>query len=159
MNKVNTNEEDIVREYQGLVYKIARRFKSPYLEFDDLVQVGFMGLLKSYHRFDKNKNTKFSTFAVYYIMGAIKDELKKVTKEYALKANQKTIFKENFDDIPGQYLNLLIYNFTPVEEQIVRLRLVKKLSQTEIGSVLAISQSSVSRHLNNIKEKIAELKK
>ena len=45
MNKVNTNEEDIVREYQGLVYKIARRFKSPYLEFDDLVQVGIMGLL------------------------------------------------------------------------------------------------------------------
>ena len=87
MNKVNTNEEDIVREYQGLVYKIARRFKSPYLEFDDLVQVGFMGLLKSYHRFDKTKNTKFSTFAVYYIMGAIKDELKKVTKEYALKAD------------------------------------------------------------------------
>ena len=92
-------------------------------------------------------------------MGAIKDELKKVTKEYALKANQKTIFKENFDDIPGQYLNLLIYNFTPLEEQIVRLRLVKKLSQTEIGSALEISQSSVSRHLNNIKEKIAELKK
>ncbi|MGB7247943.1 MAG: sigma-70 family RNA polymerase sigma factor [Phormidesmis sp.] len=44
--------------------------------FDDLVQVGSMGLLKAIERFDVTKGYAFSTFAVSYIRGEIKHYLR-----------------------------------------------------------------------------------
>jgi len=159
MNKINTTSyEYLVNENRLLVYKIARRFKCSYLEFDDLVQIGFMGLLKAIHHFDINKNVKFSTFATYYIIGAIKDELRKVTKDYQLNSHNKIIFKENFDDIPFKYLNLLAYDFTSFERLIIKLRLSGGLTQAEIAKRLNVSQSKISRAFKAIKEKI-EIKK
>lgn len=60
---------DNLLEYESLIYKMI----SPYKSYDqeDLYQVGMMGLMKAKNNYNPNENTKFSTYAYYYIMGEI----------------------------------------------------------------------------------------
>ena len=177
MNKVNTSQyEFLVESNQRLVYKIARRFKVNSFDYDDLVQAGMMGLFNAAKKYDITKGIKFSTYATYYIIGAIKDELAKhslirTSKYYknlnALKENTadqtdnivakeyyQVELKEDMNDIAGNYLNLDAFNFTAMEKELLKLRLENRYSQVEIAKELSISQSKVSRMLKEMREKI-----
>jgi RNA polymerase primary sigma factor len=62
--------ESLVLYNQGLVLKMAHKYSNAWgngLTFDDLVQEGNVGLLKAIDRFKLNKNTRFSTYAVWWI--------------------------------------------------------------------------------------------
>ena len=50
-----------------MVYKIAQKFYGS--EREDLIQAGFVGLLKASKNFKPENNTKFSTYAYEYIYG------------------------------------------------------------------------------------------
>ncbi|MEU3462274.1 SigB/SigF/SigG family RNA polymerase sigma factor [Streptomyces sp. NPDC006733] len=56
----------------SLVRFVARRFRGRPEEWDDIVQVGTIGLIKAVDRFDVGRNVEFSTFAIPYIGGEIK---------------------------------------------------------------------------------------
>ena len=60
----------------GLVYMVLERFKNSSYEYEDLFQVGSIGLLKAIDRFDFSFNVRFSTYAVPMIMGEIKKFLR-----------------------------------------------------------------------------------
>lgn len=85
--------DTIIKENVGLIWSIVRKFANRGYEFDDLFQIGSIGLIKAVKNFDLNFNVKFSTYAVPMIMGEIKrflrdDGLIKVSrsiKETALK--------------------------------------------------------------------------
>lgn len=63
---------EIVELHIGLVEMAARRYSDRGEPFDDLVQVGSIGLLKAIERFDPERGTQFSTYAVPTIIGEIK---------------------------------------------------------------------------------------
>ena len=48
------------------------------IEFDDLVGYGIFGLLDAIDKFDPERNTKFKTYAITRIRGAIFDELRSI---------------------------------------------------------------------------------
>ncbi len=55
-----------------LVFFVIKRYTVPdSLTFEDLVQWGAMGLWEAIHRFDPTRQTKFSTYAVFWIRQAI----------------------------------------------------------------------------------------
>jgi RNA polymerase sigma-B factor len=62
---------ELVARFLPLVHKLARRYagREP---FDDLVQVASLGLLKAMDRFDPERGTAFSSFAVPTILGELK---------------------------------------------------------------------------------------
>ena len=64
--------ELLVAGNTGLVKSIALKFVHSGQEMDDLLQVGFMGLLKAVDRFDPSFDVMFSTYAVPMIIGEIK---------------------------------------------------------------------------------------
>lgn len=64
--------EEVVSNNMGLVYSIARMFIGRGCEFDDLVQIGAMGLVKAAQRFDQGFGVCFSTYAVPMISGEIR---------------------------------------------------------------------------------------
>lgn len=66
---------DDLLEYEGLVYGIINRYSS-YFDKDDLYQVGMLGLVDAYRHYDSSLNTKFSTYAYYYILGEVKKYIK-----------------------------------------------------------------------------------
>ena len=61
----------IIKRYEKLVYSIANNYRNSNVEFNEILQLGFTGLVVAVNRFDINMNTKFSTSAVYCIKGEI----------------------------------------------------------------------------------------
>ncbi len=62
----------IVSQNLGLVKKIAKRFTGRGADYEDLVQIGVIGMIKAAKSFDPSFNTVFSTYAVPLIMGEIR---------------------------------------------------------------------------------------
>lgn len=62
----------LVMENTGLVKKIAAKFISEDHELEDLIQIGYIGLLRAVEKFDPAFDVMFSTYAVPMIMGEIK---------------------------------------------------------------------------------------
>jgi RNA polymerase sporulation-specific sigma factor len=55
-----------------LVSAVSKKFLNRGYEYEDIFQIGSMGLVKAVNNFDPNFNVKFSTYAVPMIMGEIK---------------------------------------------------------------------------------------
>ena len=55
---------------------------------DDLFQVGVIGLINAYKNYDKKQNTKFSSYAYFYIFGEIK---KYISESYLFKVSKELI--------------------------------------------------------------------
>lgn len=64
--------ETLVENNLNLVRSILQRFTNRGYEWDDLFQIGCIGLIKAIDRFDLNIPVKFSTYAVPMIIGEIK---------------------------------------------------------------------------------------
>lgn len=62
----------LIRNNNGLIWSIVRRFINRGYEAEDLYQIGCMGFIKSIKRFDTNFEVKLSTYSVPYILGEIK---------------------------------------------------------------------------------------
>ena len=60
---------DNILEYENLIYKMISQYKS--FDKEDLYQVAMMGLMKAQKNYKESENTKFSTYAYYYILGEI----------------------------------------------------------------------------------------
>ncbi|MBE6663924.1 MAG: sigma-70 family RNA polymerase sigma factor [Ruminococcaceae bacterium] len=87
VNGDSSATEKLIENNLGLVRSIALRFKDRGVEYEDLVQIGSMGMLKAIRSFDISKGTVFSTYAVPLIIGEIKrfirdDGLIKVSRVY-----------------------------------------------------------------------------
>lgn len=69
-------ETELIRENVGLVRTVARRFLERGTEYEDLVQIGTIGMLKAIRSFSFEKGTAFSTYAVPLIVGEIRRHLR-----------------------------------------------------------------------------------
>lgn len=65
----------IMVQYAVLVERIARKF-SGIEAYEDLVQVGFIGLLNALSKFDPEAGVRFNTYATYLVAGEIKHYLR-----------------------------------------------------------------------------------
>ena len=73
-------KEQIIQEYIPLVKYIASRVmfgKNKYMEYEDLVSYGMIGLIDAINKFDNSKGMKFSSYASIRVKGAMIDELRK----------------------------------------------------------------------------------
>ena len=69
-------EAALVEENLGLVRKVARRFLDRGTEYEDLVQIGTIGMIKAIRSFSIERGTVFSTYAVPLIIGEIRRHLR-----------------------------------------------------------------------------------
>lgn len=90
LKRAQEGDEEATRELceknGGLVRSIALRFMGRGAEYEDLVQLGSIGMLRAIRTFDEGRGCAFSTYAVPLIMGEIKrflrdDGLIKVGRE------------------------------------------------------------------------------
>ena len=131
--------EQLVTENAALVKFVAKRYLNRGREFDDLYQLGCLGLLKAIRNFDVDYGVQFSTYAVPLILGEIRrylrdDGLVRVSrsiKENAAKVNRaaEKLFSES-----GQ------------EPDIQALSEATQLSQDEV--LMALEASRPTRSLN-----------
>lgn len=67
-----TAKEVIIQNNLNLVRSIVHRFTNRGYEWDDLFQIGSIGLIKAIDRFDTSFSVRFSTYAVPMIIGEIR---------------------------------------------------------------------------------------
>lgn len=72
-------QTNLVVHYKYLVESIARKYSSGKSYYDDIVQVGMLGLLGAIRRFDPDFGRSFEAFAVPTIVGEIKRFLRDKT--------------------------------------------------------------------------------
>ena len=77
-----------------LIYMVLERFKNSSYDYEDLFQVGSIGLLKAIDKFDFSFNVRFSTYAVPMIIG----EIKKFLRDDGIVKVQRNI-KETYTKI------------------------------------------------------------
>lgn len=65
---------DNVLEYEKLIYKMISKYKN--FDQEDLYQVAMLGLMNAKRNYNPDENTKFSTYAYYYILGEINTYIK-----------------------------------------------------------------------------------
>lgn len=73
--------DQLVAECQGLVRHLVQQIRArtpAWVETDDLISYGQLGLVQAAHDFDPKRGVKFSTFAFYRIRGAIFDGVNKL---------------------------------------------------------------------------------
>lgn len=62
----------LITHNMPLIKSIAKRYRNRNIEYDDLLQLGALGIVKAINNFDDTFNVKFSTYAVPMIAGEIK---------------------------------------------------------------------------------------
>lgn len=130
--QIDTKEE-IVKKYIPLVKYIASRViigKYKYIEFEDLISYGMVGLMDAINKFDESKGMKFSSYASIRIKGEMIDNLRKnspISKNSIDKLNK---YNETVEKLQKQFL--------------------REPTEKEIADGLNISLKEVSEIENNI---------
>ena len=86
----------LLAENMPLIKSIIRRYRNTVIEYDDLIQLGSLGLYKAMMHFNPAFNVRFSTYAVPMINGEIKRQIRddgplkvsRSTKTLALMINK-----------------------------------------------------------------------
>ncbi len=69
------NLEQVMIHAKGLVCSFSKHASQNFTNDEDLIQAGYEGVLKALNNYDPTHNTKFATFASYYIKGELHKEL------------------------------------------------------------------------------------
>ena len=98
---VKNQREEKIESNMGLVYSVANRFAGKGVDFEDLVQIGCVGLIKAVDNFDESRGFSFSTYAVPVIIGEIRqffrdDGTVKVSRTVKEKGRKIAKLKEEF---------------------------------------------------------------
>lgn len=82
---------DTLLDYDGLIYSIINKYPKRF-DYDDLYQVGMIGLINAYKHYNESYETKFSSFAYYYIIGEVN---KYIRESSSLKVSRNLIKLKN----------------------------------------------------------------
>jgi len=83
----------VVEQNLGLVHACVKRFSSFQREAQELYQQGCLGLIKAIKRFDTRYNARFSTYAVPFILGEIRQFLRDDSPLYIPRRDRDTLTK------------------------------------------------------------------
>lgn len=205
----------LLREYDWLAIRYARRFEGRGEPLDELIQVARIGLFKAIERFSPERGTSFPGFAIPTVLGELKRHFRDTTWSVGVNRRAKDLYLaaanarealsaelgrpptvrelaarlavseddvlaalevaaarfvgsvdaigpnaasafEVRDRAPSategvdlrQTLSRLVSRLPPRDQEIIRLRFVDDLTQSQIAGQLGVSQVQVSRLLS-----------
>ena len=65
--------QELIAAHGRLAVSAASKFRGAAVSFDDLVQQGYVGLLKAAMRFEAGRDVRFSTYAIWWVRAEIYD--------------------------------------------------------------------------------------
>jgi len=171
MGRAPADRERLIEQHLPLVRSIARRYTHRGESFDDLVQVGSLGLIKAVDRFDSGRGVTLGAYAAPTIAGEIRRHLRdRVTLiriprsagdeasaarfplplEWAEGSEPDRTAEAGLAESEDRALVACGLRALPERERrVVELRYYGDLSQRRIADQLGISQVHVSRLLRD----------
>lgn len=139
----------LIEENMGQVKIIAMNFleKGIPVNLDELISMGYIGLIGAAEKFDPQKNTKFNTFAEYKIKGAILDGLRKL--DFLSRGSRKK--QKQIEEVVDKLSNK--YGRIPTEDEIANelgLTLEKHRAislQPSAKMILSLEHGNISRDI------------
>lgn len=142
LDVMDTNEE--ILKYIPLVERAARnvKVKSHEYELEDLVSIGFIGLMDAMERFDSGKNVPFENYAYIRIKGSIIDEVRKNGKVPRSQIQKLNAYYNAKEQLEAELKR------TPTEQEIcIKLDITQKQLRDIHQTVLALSNISLNELL------------
>jgi len=178
MNQLVSIESQRITSYSNLVHYVIRKFYPyhPGFEYEDLVQIGTMGLLKAIRKDDPQKGS-FVSFAIRVIKSAICDELRKIHRKkrsgqvLSLNATQSNLengrewidaiadpaagkaFNAIEEDNPLVKITTDKEKFTDTEYELLQF-LIKGCNVEVIAEKMELSQRKIRSLIRDLKSKI-----
>jgi RNA polymerase sigma factor (sigma-70 family) len=144
---------------ENLIIHFAKKYFNKYRNYnitlEDLIQEGFLGLMYAKRNYDNQKNTKFSSYATFWIK---KMMLKYINKNKPFETEEidenQFYYYENYsgtiDENPNDFNKISKLLDADLEQNVFRLFFIEGLPLDEISKVLNIRREKVRQ----IKEKI-----
>jgi RNA polymerase sigma factor for flagellar operon FliA len=133
----DSHRELIIKEFahivKGMAYRLAYRLPA-YMDAEDLVSVGIIGLMDAMDKYDPGREAKFKTYAEFRIRGAMLDEIRSMDWIPRSVHERVTLLQRTH----AQLLNRL--GRPPTDEEIA---VEMKLSPAELDDFLMRSQGAV----------------
>ena len=185
LKKLMLDDQDakkiLVERNLRLVVYIAKKFENTGIDFEDLISIGTIGLMKAINTFNLDKNIKLATYASRCIENEILMQLRRNTKirnevsideplnkdgdgnelllSDVLGTDSDITSKAIEDEVDMKLLNIAINKLDDREKYIMQLRFgidsdQKEKTQKEVADLLGISQSYISRLEKKIMNKM-----
>lgn len=175
-------KEIIEHNMRLVIYQIEHYFFNTSFDADDLFQIGVIGLIKAVDSFDINKKIKFNTYASRCIINTIRMHFRNSKKiKYDISLNSLISYNKEGEEIPREsilvdtktdivedyikkeeykLLNQLVSQLPDFKRKIIELYFGfydEPINQVQIANIFNISRSYVSKIIQDILKKFAEL--
>ncbi|MCX7845268.1 MAG: sigma-70 family RNA polymerase sigma factor [Dictyoglomaceae bacterium] len=139
--------EELVRKNSNLVYYWARKFTNYNEPLEDLVQEGYVGLIKAIENYDPEKG-EFSTYASFFIRGEITHYLRdKVSKIKIPKSVKNLIFE----------IEKIIYDFLEEEKRFPNAKEISKKMNLKEEGVLELLRAREALYTLSLEDEDFEI--
>ena len=154
---------DELLEYDGLIYSIISRYKR--YDKEDLYQVAMIGLIDALKHYKNDYNTKFSSFAYYYIVGEVNKYIRensciKVSRNLVELKKKILNAKEEISQRLGrEATNLEISLYLEVDENLVDEALIStdEVASLEDSYLDPMSYDNTSAEILDLKNELEKL--
>ena len=153
-------KQQLIEDNMKLVYSLISREYPTYIQDEDIIQCGMLGLCQAAEKFDESVGNKFSAFAWFCIRHEIIRELKRRSKyqgvlsldyEYSGENGVKVPFGDMIaGDEDVMYIDDCEEQLTPQQKQILEL-LKKGLDSKEVAEILGTTTANVTRTRRKIR--------
>lgn len=165
--RLKPEQEELVLQNRGLSRHIAKKFNADYSIYEDLVQIGNIGLIKAAITYDSTKNVKFASYAsiciqneilMYFRKGNGYSSILHLDDPINLKDRENLVIADTIYDPRSNYFieNMeandffkeaisIILNNLQKKEMLTILYRIAGNKQREVAKKLGLSQSYVSR--------------
>jgi len=169
----------LVEENMGLAVHFANNYQVSRMEFEDIVQEAYLGLIDAAELFDPERGTKFSTYAGWHILKRIMDAVHNRNEMVRTPRRRPSHICGSLDDsanaIPDERLNAaeqydaderthavhnLIKELPAREAIVIRLRHgvnTEKLTLRKVADILGVTPERVRQIQNSGEEKLRTL--
>lgn len=164
-----TDREQKIIDNMGLVHYVLHKYFPQYTANQDVIQNGYIGLIKAVDSFDESMGNTFSTYASRCIFNEIAMDLRRRNK-YAKDISLHAVLAEgNTQDDPLTIEDILCYedDYTPMyiqefvhcldeREALVLRYLMAGKNQTYISNRLGMTRSNVCLIVKKMRSKWKE---
>lgn len=143
--------QELILDYLPLVRSLARRYVNRGEGFDDLFQVGVVGLIMAIDRFDPSRGTRLASYATATVLGEIRryfrDNTRTVRIPQALQ-NTCVLVNRTSDELQGRLRRRPSVHEIAAELKIADEDVIDALVATETGRPLSLIGSDDERGID-----------